>query len=709
MHTIETVAQAYIAQNPAEPFAFHGVSTDGFRQEEGDGRYRMDLLEKFPDAPLGAYCYVMAKVVLDAPVRQLSMAVNCFGPVTVYLGGSEVYRSQCLEEVRRDIKKLFSIPLPAGESLFVIKLRRVASGFGCIFGAEADLANPKRYQQPFVGREGLMGFVYSAPVMKELVPDELPQAGVLESELCWYPQLDWTGPEAKEKQMTRMYGIQEGAYGYGLTRFETGACAGEELCCLRGEAVSPCTFFLDGVWIGGCEPGPVEVPFSAVCGNHSLAVECRCKSGRFGYTIDIYGENGALCETFSPLNVKGARDSWVYLGPLTAPIEDKCLSEPFKVYEDRYWRLDQPGLAVRPYLEASRFGRWNYPLGVTLYGLYRAAKLLDRQDISTYVRGHMKLCAAAYDYALWDREKYGYPTLDPKLVNRKMLDDCGSCGSAMLELYLEEPDPEFLKIAKLTADFIMYQVERREDGALYRLQHGVHYQTMWADDLYMSTPFLARYSQVTGDLDYIREAAKQFRLFKKYLYMEEAGLMSHVYNFEYKMQNGQPWGRGNGWVLFSLTEVIERMPADLPEREELITFFRQLSQGILRVQGENGLWHQLLTDDTSYEETSCSAMFLYGFARGIRLGLFLEEEKQVYYKAVCRAWRGLEERAVDWRGNVYGVCWGSQYSFQPEYYTQKLLWAKNDTHGIGIVLLAGVEYALLQEWLRKDGKQDENH
>jgi hypothetical protein len=47
--------------------------------------------------------------------------------------------------------------------------------------------------------------------------------------------------------------------------------------------------------------------------------------------------------------------------------------------------------------------------------------------------------------------------------------------------------------------------------------------------------------------------------------------------------------------------------------------------------------------------------------------------------------------SIDYKGNVYGVCRGSGYSFTALYYRDDLGWILNDTHGIGIVLLAGIE------------------
>ncbi|WP_217620905.1 glycoside hydrolase family 88 protein, partial [Bacillus sp. GbtcB13] len=78
-----------------------------------------------------------------------------------------------------------------------------------------------------------------------------------------------------------------------------------------------------------------------------------------------------------------------------------------------------------------------------------------------------------------------------------------------------------------------------------------------------------------------------------------------------------PWGRGNGWVLFSLSELLAVLPTEHPDRKELIRLFRTLCGGILQCQGDSGLWHQVLTDPESYEETSCTAMFVYALSRGI--------------------------------------------------------------------------------------------
>jgi rhamnogalacturonyl hydrolase YesR len=96
-------------------------------------------------------------------------------------------------------------------------------------------------------------------------------------------------------------------------------------------------------------------------------------------------------------------------------------------------------------------------------------------------------------------------------------------------------------------------------------------------------------------------------------------------------------------------------------------------------------------------------MFIYAFARGIQYGWLAEPDP--YANAVFKAWQALNQTSIDQGGNVHGVCRGSEFSFTPEYYKKELLWNLNDTHGIGIVLLAGVEVLRMMKHLKTEPKE----
>lgn len=182
--------------------------------------------------------------------------------------------------------------------------------------------------------------------------------------------------------------------------------------------------------------------------------------------------------------------------------------------------------------------------------------------------------------------------------------------------------------------------------------------------------------------------------------MPDKKIMSHVYLTDRKLANKIPWGRGNGWVLFSLTELLRVLPKEHQHYQELLAFYQTLCEGYLALQDDEGLWHQVLTDATSYQEASCTAMFVSAMSRGIRNNWLADTEK--YIAAVEKGWQGLASKAVDKSGNVYGICQGSGYSFRATYYRNELTWVLNDPHGIGIVLMAGTECLKLRQWLQQN-------
>jgi unsaturated rhamnogalacturonyl hydrolase len=325
--------------------------------------------------------------------------------------------------------------------------------------------------------------------------------------------------------------------------------------------------------------------------------------------------------------------------------------------------------------------------------------------VQDYVVNHVQLCCDTFDYALWDRQQFGGATnVHHLLASIDSLDDCGSFGSCLLEVARHAEVHGFRRIADYVADYICHKQARLPDGTFYRrvLMHIFHENTMWADDLYMSVPFLCRYYQLTGDRTIIDDAARQFLGFKERLFIPELKVMSHVFDFRRQMATGVPWGRGNGWTVFSLSELLAVLPQDHPLRPDLLAFFSSLCQGYLALQDPQGMWHQVLTHSDAYPETSCTSMFTYAFARGIRYGWL--ERPQPYVKAVFKAWEALNRTSLDKGGNVHGVCRGSEFSFTPEYYKKDLLWNLNDTHGVGIVLLAGVEVLKLRQYLQTEAK-----
>lgn len=679
---LTTIASRYIGSNPPHPIVYRAFNKSGLTRLP-DYRYDLNFIHKFPECKDGQFIYAWAKMWQDEEA-EFMFALNCYGPVLVFVNDEFVYRSTIVEELDPKRKTGFKLTLKKGWNHFVLRFMKTTSGVGGIFGTGSFKRHPMHFLSPTMEREGQEGWLFTEPVNAPITE--------LDS-LNWLPKAEWIESEGSW-QMIKMFGEQHNKYAVGWTKIMNTSFQRKEII-LKGKCKGALEIFVNEEILyktAGDDSFHLSIDLSF--GANDLLVKSTCLRGEWGFHLETTQE-GVGFEL--PYPVKGANDHWIYAGPFEIKQaikfdELKCLVSLKEGAEGPlFWRLNQPNTWVRPYLENPLFGKWDYPLGVTLYGLIETGKELQRDDVVNYVIKHMDTSASLYKYSLWDKEQYGAAGVNNQLSAIDSLDDCGSFGATLL--LGEETAP--IKDATIIADDIANHItniqDRLANGTLYRRFGSVDFMkdTIWCDDLYMSTPFLCRYYKKTGDLSYLDDAAHQFLQYKEYLYIPELKIMSHVYDFKFDTATNVPWGRGNGWVLFSLSELLTVLPEDHGKRNELLTFFRELSNGFIELQGANGMWHQVLTDPESYEETSCTSMFVSAFSRGIRYGWL--EDKETYVQSVFRGWEGMSKRAIDKQGNVYGVCQGSGYSFTGDYYKNDLTWILNDTHGTGIVLLAGIE------------------
>lgn len=716
------LADRYMGANPAAPFTFRTFHKSGIMQTT-EGLFDINLAEKLPGARVGQYAYAVALIWSESE-RNLELGISCLGPLHFYFNGHLAYRSNVIDEIKPDARVNLNVDFRKGWNFLALQMRKTPAGFGCLIGAEEAKVRILNVLAPFMERKGQAGWIFSEPTDEEVFangafPDLL--ATEKDSGLSWFPRTEWSPDENGMLPCERIFGMHPGRAAYAWSGVIVQG-TGRQVCRLEGTSAGPLTVWIKGEQVLVCEQSgefakTVELP----AGKQDVLVKSVCGASRWGFQLRIHSGTAA-CAWVQPRPIHGYEEPWLYAGPVDAkdetdPSATMSLSQLFNdaaggpgMSGKVYWQLDAPAARVRPYYEnamlsnkwttsgVTNFGRWDYPLGVTMYGLLQTGRLLERPDLIRYALAHIRACTDMYEYSLWDRREYGFPAVNQQLVLMKMLDNCGSFGSAMLEAYAECEDPNFVAIAHKIAGFMINRLERKKDGTFFRECLGDYSEnTMWADDLYMSTPFLRRYAGITGSQSALDEAAQQFLLFKKYLFMPEQKIMSHVFDFKYERATGIPWGRGNGWTIFSLSEVLEVLPSEHPARPELLAFFNELCEGYLKLQGENGLWHQVLNDPDAYQEASCTAMFAFAFARGVRFSWL--NEPSPYAQAAMKAWEGLTGNAIDRQGNVHGVCSGSRYSFTAEYYKEDLLTVFNDNHGIGIMMLAGTEVLKLKRWL----------
>lgn len=692
---ISSLAYRYMGQNLKHGLYYRAYTNNGIVRTT-DYRYLVDFNKIFPDSKDKECVWAFTKFY-SAGKSSFGWDINCFGPMVVYVNGEVAYKSDIFKERYSETSTRVFMDVEEGWNDIRIQFKKTKAGFGGQFGTWIGKWDMYTLM-PTKERDGQEGFVFTELVPDDYVPDF--EIGMSEKNFDkkLYPVINWSDDEMKKGQLTRMFGTPNGQYAVGYTKVfadDINNTTHKFTLDTKGETV----VYINKKEVFKTKGGKETFDATLPLGTYDIYVKCICGGNDWGYTLE--------CDTVefeSAARVKGTDDVWMYIGTFVNDFEF-----PFDTASDMlhivgepatYWRLDAPDTFVRPYNENTLFGRWNYPLGVTMYGLLHTAIAIGSEDIKNYIKDHVQLCIDTLEYALWDKEQYGGATsIHNLLTSIDSLDDCGSFASMMLEVnkYLGLRDVK--KVADYVGDYIYNHQSRLEDGTFFRkeMMHHFHNMTMWADDLYMSVPFLVRYSQFTGDQKYLDDAANQFFGFKKRLFMPEEKIMSHVYDFKYDSKTNVPWGRGNGWVVFSMTELLEVLPEDHPKRNDLIEFLNTLCEGYLALQDDEGMWHQVLNDHESYPETSCTSMFIYAFSRGIRFGWLKNPEK--YVKAIYKAWKGISKTSVDSNGNVYGVCRGSEFSFIADYYKYELGWNLNDTHGTGIVMLAGIEVIRLNKFL----------
>lgn len=331
----------------------------------------------------------------------------------------------------------------------------------------------------------------------------------------------------------------------------------------------------------------------------------------------------------------------------------------------------------------SKFNKWMYVNGVLAVGMVEATNVLKDKKYSAYASKNYDFIFNNLDYF---KKQYGAGNqrVEYRPVFRiGSLDDCGAMSAGLLDVYAFDKKKEYMDYLNRVGDHILNKQSRFPDGTLAR--NSPRKMTLWADDLYMSVPFLARMGKLTGDKKYFDFAIKQVENFNRYIYDPTTGLYLHAFYNDANTNGVARWGRCNGWVALAQADLISNLPANHPKRAELIQLLLRQIIGFSRYQDISGMWHQLLDKPDSYEESSVTAMFVYTVAKAVNEGWISPR----YISIAQNGWEALSKK-VTADGQVPDICIGTSINEDIRYYYNRPK-ELNDTHGLGAFLLAGTE------------------
>lgn len=256
-------------------------------------------------------------------------------------------------------------------------------------------------------------------------------------------------------------------------------------------------------------------------------------------------------------------------------------------------------------------------------------------------------------------------TPDAKFINPAAHVDYRVIGIVPLEIYMQTKDRRYLDFGQGLAD---KQWEKTTpDGITAEARY-------WIDDMYMITAVQVQAYRATGDKKYLERAAKTMVAYLDKL-QQPNGLFFHAPDAQFY------WSRGNGWQAAGMSELLLLMPKNHPLRPRIFKGYNTMMASLLKYQGSDGLWRQLLDHPESWVETSGTGMFTFAFVTGVKKGWL---DKKTYGPAARKAWLGLV-KYIDANGNVKDVSEGTNKGFSVQYYMDRAR-RIGDLHGQAAVM-----------------------
>ncbi len=336
--------------------------------------------------------------------------------------------------------------------------------------------------------------------------------------------------------------------------------------------------------------------------------------------------------------------------------------------------------------------KWSYDLGVVYEGF----------DAIWRRTGDVKY------YKAMQKSMDSYLSNEGMINNYKSTDfniDNVKNGRTLLTLYKVTGQPKYFKAATLLWDQLQQQPRTKEGGFWHKK---IYPNQMWLDGLYMGEPFYAEYAELIKNDKAFDDIANQFIWMEKNSRDAKTGLLYHGWDeskteqWANKSTGRSPhfWARAMGWYGMGLVDVLDNFPQDHPKRKELLAILNRFAVAVQKVQDQKtGLWYDILNmpqGKGNYHEASASNMFVYTFAKAVRMGYL----SKTYFSVAEKGYKGIKatfvENASADKINLTGSVSVSGLGGKPYrdgsyayYISEKVV--TNDPKGVGAFLLAANE------------------
>lgn len=254
---------------------------------------------------------------------------------------------------------------------------------------------------------------------------------------------------------------------------------------------------------------------------------------------------------------------------------------------------------------------------------------------------------------------------DPTRVPTRQHVDDEIFGIVPLEIGIQTKDARYLNYGKSFAD---RQWENPQpDGFSAETRY-------WVDDMYMLTMLQLEAYRATKDPVYLDRTAKEMVAYLDKL-QQPNGLFYHAPDVHYF------WGRGDGWFAAGMAEMLTSLPENHPQRARILRGYKTMMASLLKYQGADGMWRELIDHPEAWPESSSSAMFSFAMITGVKHGWL---PAATYGPAARKAWIGVVGY-IDQNDDLTQVCEGTGKKDDLAYYLARKR-RTGDYHGQAPVL-----------------------
>lgn len=302
---------------------------------------------------------------------------------------------------------------------------------------------------------------------------------------------------------------------------------------------------------------------------------------------------------------------------------------------------------------------WDWPQGVGLYGL-NCLQHFFQDD-----RYHVFL-STWFD----DNIRNGLPSANINTTAPYL---------ALIDFAISTHNEKYLALCVERAHWLMNHLPRTKEGGFQHVTSAIGNRNgitlndgeLWVDTLFMAVLFLNKMGHYYNNQAWISESNKQLLIHIKYLYSTQKRLFYHGWTFNGFNNFGQIfWCRGNSWFTFGLLEFLDIASETLETglKSFFVDTYKAQVDALCELQSENGLWHTVLDDPTSYLEVSGSAAIATGLLKGIRIGILDDSYTPYVVKAIHAI---CDNIASD--GTVQNVSAGTGIGMNKEHYKNIIL------------------------------------